>query len=105
MENSNLWRIDSSQLEGVTPNKALELIVQCFVHAQKETLMQGQQRLGLPPDIDTVTIMIKGYMMKAFGDICADYYNPKKQDLEKMVDMLSKQCASWNTPKEIIEHH
>lgn len=100
------WEIDQEQLADVTPQEARQLLVECFVAAQGETLARNSDvAQAQQPDTMDVRSMAEGTIKLAFANLGYDYEEPAPIALWTVMDYLAGQSKSWGTPPDIIMHH
>jgi len=99
------WVVPATDLVGLTPEKARELIVRCFLEAQKETFARARERLGQTPTEATLLASVEGAVRLAFRESGGDFDRPTAQSLEKVVEVLARKAGSWGTPEDVIHHH
>jgi hypothetical protein len=99
------WSIRPTNLVNLTEAKARDLIVQCFVEAQKETFYHARERLGASTDQESIQKSMATSIRMVFKEVGHDYEHPTLEGLEKVVERLAKAAQSWGTPDEIICHH
>jgi hypothetical protein len=99
------WSVSNNDLMFLTPEKARDLLIECFFTAQKETFAGVKEKTKkFVSDREIRTTVIAG-VRAVFKEIGADFEHPKKKDLAQVVDILSAKAKSWGTPAGIIEHH
>jgi len=93
----------------ITPIKARDAVVECFRLAHADILKdmdnyadkeQGNESLENLKKLN-VELLIK----KIFGEIGADYHNPKKEDIMKVCDELMKYASNFRKQDEIKKHY
>jgi hypothetical protein len=94
------WVCVPADLVGLTPERARDLIIECFSQAQHEALRQ----VG-GPDLDSVRAQASREVRDAFARTGGDFENPNKTGLERVVEALAEKARSASTPPEIIRHH
>jgi|SRR5208282_3149526 len=99
------WNVQPTDLVGLTPEKARDLITRCLLEAQKETFAENEQMLGHMPGEGELQTIVEGAVRLAFRETNQDYDNPTPQGLMKVVEVLARKSSSWGTPAAIIEHH
>ena len=99
------WVIEPGSLVDITPEKVRDLMVDCFVHAQSETVAQAKSRLGMNVDESSVEQPIQTRVRSAFKAVGGDYDLPTPSTLKAVVERLGAQSTSTGMPKSIVEHH
>jgi len=99
------WTPAEAELEGLTSERARDLIVTCFFEAQRETLARARMRMGRAPDLDTVRRDVETIVRSTFTESGFDYDAPTSPALVLVVTALAKKAQSWGTPKDIVLHH
>jgi hypothetical protein len=99
------WECKDSDLKDITPSKARDLIIQCFLEAQKETFARAKKSLGKEVSDSEILKSVKSAVKVTFEEVGGNFANPSKDDLGKAVQALARKAASWGTPADIIEHH
>jgi hypothetical protein len=105
MSPSNKWSVQPSELVGVTPESARDLITRCFFEEQKETFAQADINLGHSPNDADLQNMIVGAIRLAFRETGYDYEHPTKKALTSVIEVLARKVRAWQTPPEIVAHH
>lgn len=100
-------RIDLSheELRGLTVEGARDLVVRCFLEAQKETFERAASKLGTAPSDDRLRSIVEGAVRLAFRATHGDFNLPTRDALMLAVERLATQAAAMGTPPDIIEHH
>jgi len=100
------WKLPESQLVDLTPEKARDLVVECFYYAQHETFLRTKQKLGVTRlDETSLRASIVGAVRLAFDEIGGDYDHPTVASLRSAIAVLARKAESWGTPMDIIQHH
>ncbi|TLM76079.1 MAG: hypothetical protein FDZ70_06855 [Actinobacteria bacterium] len=102
-DHTDSWRVDEAALDGVTPLRARDLLVDCFFSAQNA----AHARTKHVPHSDisraevrkTVEVLIRA----KFRELGCDWEDPTAADLHKVALSLAVEAASWGTPPETIE--
>ncbi|MBO8130933.1 MAG: hypothetical protein H0Z29_05370 [Candidatus Marinimicrobia bacterium] len=100
-----LWNIPKKSLDDLTPVKLRDLILECFFHAQKETIAFTKQKLGQQPDDESIRSSVYNMVKMMFKRFNEDFDNPTKEGICKVVNEMAKISKAWGTPEHIIEHH
>jgi hypothetical protein len=99
------WSVGPVTLASITPEKARDLLVECFVTAQEETFRKTRQRLHMPTSQGELERAIAGVVRRAFTDCGHDFERPTVQALEDVADHLARQAAQFGTPGDVVQHH
>ncbi|MBU1087553.1 MAG: hypothetical protein KKD05_08590 [Candidatus Omnitrophica bacterium] len=105
MTDHKRWYLQGEDLKDLNPQKARDLIIKCFFEAQKETFKRAKQKFGKSSDDTDVSQRIISVVKLTFQQINADFDQPTKESLLKVIERLAAMSASWGTPEDIIEHH
>lgn len=99
------WTPTDAELEGLTVERARDLIVTCFFEAQKETLMRARTSSGRATDLAQVRRDVETIVRIVFKEHGVSFDKPTVETLNLVVMTLAKKAESWGTPREVIEHH
>jgi hypothetical protein len=100
------WTMSELELEGLTPLRARDLVVECFYYAQHETLARTRLRLGVGHlDEASIRASVTGAVRLAFKEAGGDYEHPTAGSLAGAIDVLARKAESWGTPEDIVRHH
>jgi hypothetical protein len=99
------WFLRPSQLVGLTPAKARDLIAQCFFESEKDTYAKSLRARGRELSYLEVRKLVDGTVRRAFEATGNNYHEPTKQALKDVVNVLMKKAAAWKTPADLIVHH
>lgn len=99
------WQPDRASLENLSPERARDLVVQCFFEAQRETIARAKVRLGVAATDESIHTSAQGSLRAAFRKTGGDFERPTKESLFAAVQDLVGASASMGTPPDIIEHH
>jgi len=99
------WCVAPSHLEQLDESKARDLVVECFLDAQRETFVRMKENVGITPDEASLRRSVKGAVRLAFVNTGGDFDNPTCQSLERAIGELAAKAAAWGTPGDIIAHH
>jgi len=100
------WKLPESQIVDLTPEKARDLMVECFYYAQHETFLRTKQKLGVTRlDEASLRASIVGAVRLAFDETGGDYDHPTAATLRTAITVLARKAESWGTPMDIIQHH
>lgn len=105
MEAAKKWFLPADALNDLTAVKARDLIVRCFLEAQKETIVAAGHNLGQQPTGEDLQNSVVGAVRLAFREIHGDYDEPTKNTLMQVVGVLARKSSTWGTPPDIIAHH
>ncbi|OGW25074.1 MAG: hypothetical protein A2X59_00320 [Nitrospirae bacterium GWC2_42_7] len=104
-ERFHRWCLQDKDLENLTPYKARDIMVTCFIEAQKETFARSKKDLGLSSDDRHLRDSIITAIKLVFKEVGGDYETPTKEALVKSMEVLGRRASSWGTPQDIIEYH
>ena len=104
MEDS-LWVVDLNGKTELTPVEVRNIIVKCFIEAQKETIKRAATKLGRSTSEETIAGSIQTLVKMSFKRVGANYDNPKQSDFTEVVGTLAKKARAMGTPQDIIDHH
>ncbi len=99
------WFCAHSDLVGLDPVRARDLIVECFFQAQHEAMTRSHESRGLDADPTTIRRDAEGAVRLAFKRTGGDYKHPDRASLERAVQSLAGSAETRGTPADIIEHH
>ncbi len=99
------WCIQDSDLEGVEPSAARDILIECFFEAQKETFARVKKDLGSRAEVEDVRRSVEQAVKLTFKEAGHDFANPTRRALEDVVQILARKAGSWGTPDDIIDHH
>ena len=99
------WTVSPRDLQGMSEERARDLIVRCFIEAQKETFQHARERLGASTDEGSIQKTMMTSVRMAFTEVGGDFDHPTPDSLQKVVEKLGRAAMSWGTPTEIIQHH
>jgi cation transport regulator ChaB len=100
------WTVPEREFRGLTPERARDLIAECFFQAQHETFERAKQRVGsADTDEKAIRAAVTGAIRVAFKESGGDYEKPTPASLARMVEVLVRKAGSWGTPDEIVAHH
>jgi hypothetical protein len=99
------WCISDADLQDLDPQKAREILVECFYEAQRETFARVKKQLGSRALEEDVRKSVVTAIKLAFKETGHSYEKPTRRALEDVVEMLANKAQSWGTPDDIIEHH
>ena len=103
---TSCWKVPPSELVELTPQRARDLVVECFYFAQHETLARVKQRMGAASvDDASVRANVLGAVRLAFKETGGDFDYPSVHSLHNVIDVLAKRAGSWGTPDDIVKHH
>lgn len=100
-----LQTFTDEDLLDLTPRRARDMMVKCFLNAQLETFKRAATRLGNQPSADQLERTVEGAVRLAFRSTKGDFENPTVESLGAAVMDLAAKAAAMGTPHDIIEHH
>lgn len=101
----SLWTIDSSQLVGITPGAARDLIIECFFEAQQATFARSRDQMGLENSPEKVRATILAAVRAVFKETGGTFDAPSRGALIEVAETLARKAAAWGTPEDIVRHH
>lgn len=99
------WVVSEAELIGIDVFKARELVVKCFLTAQKATFAQTKEQMGLPGDEKSLERSVLGAVRVAFKRAGGDFDQPTKHSILAACDSLATTAAAWGTPEDVVLHH
>jgi len=100
------WKLSESHLADLTPERARDLVVECFYFAQHETFARTKRKLGMTHlDEASLRASLVGAVRLAFEETGGDYEHPTAASLRSAIAVLARKAESWGTPRDIIQHH
>lgn len=99
------WEPSAEDLVDLTPVKARELLVRCFVEAQGEMLASAKRRMGVRDHADAIERTIRASIKSKFAGLGLDYENPTCEGIALVLDELAKQASAMGTPSHIVVRH
>jgi hypothetical protein len=99
------WFCSPSDLVDLTPQRARDLVVECFFQAQHETMERSNAAMGLDTDSDAIRMQAEGTVRMAFARTGGDFANPDRASLERAVESLLETASTYGTPADITRHH
>jgi hypothetical protein len=85
--------------------KARDLVIQCFMAAQRATFAETKEQAGLEVDEDALERSVVAAVRVAFRKAGGDFDNPTKASIMAAIDQLATTAAGWGTPEPIILYH
>ena len=98
------WECDPESLGAMTPAKVRDLMVKCFLEAQKETCHRTKQANGADTEEEIHRTVVAG-IRGPFKLVEGDYEVPSRETLMKVVESLARKAKLWGIPPDIIEYH
>ncbi|MCK5598316.1 hypothetical protein KAI78_01730 [bacterium] len=105
MEDNQRWAISDEDLVDLNPAKVVELMIQCFFAAQKETFRQAKDRLGFDTSDDKIMNSVRTIVKKNFKSIDVVPEEANLDDIIKVMENLAYEAKCFGTSDEIIHHH
>ncbi len=99
------WSCSPSDLAGLTPKRARDLVVECFFQAQHETMERSNVSMGLNADPEAIRMGAEGAVRMAFARTGGDFASPDKRGLQRAVESLLDTASTFGTPADITQHH
>ena len=102
------WVMPAEAVKSPTAEQARDLMIECFFHAQRETLARVKMTLSgkeqVPSD-DDLRRSIRMMLKLAMRESADDFDKPTVESLERLLAALRHKAAAWGTPDDIILHH
>lgn len=99
------WYCAPSDLVDLTPERARDLIVECFFQAQQETLERARAGVGLDTEPSVVRAQAENSVRLALENTGGDFDHPDKASLDRAVESLLQTARGMGTPADIMRHH
>ncbi|PKQ16527.1 MAG: hypothetical protein CVT67_03780 [Actinobacteria bacterium HGW-Actinobacteria-7] len=99
------WVVSEAELIELDAYKARDLVVKCFLTAQRITFAQTKETMGLPGDEKALERSVLGAVRVAFKRAGGDFDQPTKETIVGACDALASTAASWGTPESVVHHH
>jgi len=99
------WTPTDADLDGLTVERARDLIVKCFFEAQKETLARARAHSGRGQDVGAVHQDVEKIVRMVFKEHGLSFEQPTAESLGVVVTSLANKAESWGTPPDVVEHH
>ncbi len=99
------WCPDESQIIGLTRVQIRDLIIECFIVAQEETLNKLQEQYTFMKK-EEIPERVNQMVRDSFNTVNGNYENPSKTELEGVIDdLFNKATRGLKTPDSIAEMH
>ena len=101
-----IYGVDSSK--EVTPAMVKGAILECFSQAHSEVLelMEDYYKFSSKEEFEKMKKMNVEFVVKSkFEEVDADFENPKKEDLTRVIDKLAELAANFREPEAIKKHY
>lgn len=105
MKEFNRWSPSEEDQKDLNPGKARDIIIKCFLEAQKETFARAKEKLHMSVSDEELKKSVTAAVRMTFKECGGDFENPDRKCLEKVVEDLAGKAASWKTPEDVIERH
>jgi hypothetical protein len=100
------WMVPAHEFRSLSPERARDLIVECFFQAQHETFARAKQKVGSQAfDEPSIRSAVVGAVRVAIKEVGGDFDRPTADILAKMVEVLARKAEAWGTPPDVIAHH
>lgn len=99
------WFCIPSDLVDLTAQRARDMIVECFFHAQRETIERTRVATGLDTDLSAIRMQAEDAVRGAFTHTGGDFEKPDKASLERALESLLETAQGFGTPADILRHH
>jgi hypothetical protein len=101
-----IYGVDMSKR--ITPLMAKDAIIICFHKAHREALDELNNEGGFDSEADREgfeRIQTDLIVRSAFEDVNADFNNPTKEDIVRVLDGLAKLASRFRKPEIIKKHY
>ncbi len=96
------WEPRKEELVGLNVKQVRDLMIKCFIEAQKETMAKAKQHINVEMEItDAIMLMIK----RCFKQCNGDFENPTKEMLIRVIERLKSKAVAFGTPSDIVKKH
>jgi len=103
---TSCWKLTEDNLADLTPQRARDLVVECFYFAQHETLARTRMKLGAGHgDEASMRASVAMAVRLAFKEAGGDYERPTAVTLADAIAVLARKAEAWGTPEDIVRHH
>lgn len=100
-----VWRVEESDLVGLTPERARDLLIQCFYEAQADGHCPEGGAHSREVYEEEMRRTIMDVIRLSFEDLGLDYDRPTPECIDKVVECLRAIADQTGTPRRVIEHH
>lgn len=106
MKQIGCWKLPLETLHSPTARQARDLMIECFFHAQRETLARVKQTLAsrVPSD-EELHRDIRGMVRLAMKENGDEFESPTVNSLARLLGALRTKASAWGTPDDIVAHH
>ena len=95
------WCPDESQIIGLTRVQIRDLIIECFIVAQEETLNKLQEQYTFMKK-EEIPERVNQMVRDSFNTVNGNYENPSKTELEGVIDdLFNKATRGLKTPDSL----
>ncbi|MHA1868404.1 MAG: hypothetical protein ACTSXD_10215 [Candidatus Heimdallarchaeaceae archaeon] len=101
-----IYGVDIS--EKINPVMVRDTIIECFIKAHSEVLemMKEYHKFKSKEEFEQMKrIDVEGLVKSKFEEIGADFNNPSKKDLIKVIDKLVEYASNFRKPEIIKKHY
>lgn len=99
------WVATEAAKRDVDASVARDMLVECFLQAQKETLEHAKTSLGTTVDDDALRRTARGAVRNAINRSGGCYEDPDRDSIEGAMEVLAAKAKTWGTPDEVISRH
>lgn len=99
-----LWRVSEEELGDMSPVRARDLIIECFLRAQSHLIRPASEQYAGIRDRELRETMCAALRLR-FEDLGLDFDNPTADCIETISAELSREAEIWGTPPDVVGHH
>ncbi|KKR21916.1 MAG: hypothetical protein UT50_C0002G0007 [Candidatus Moranbacteria bacterium GW2011_GWA2_39_41] len=99
---------DVDLTDDVTPLEVRDAMIRCFVQAHAEVMqeMKEYHKFDSEEEFKKMEQMnVSALIRSIFGDIGADFDNPTKEDLAKVMNKLVDYAVNFRNPEIVKKHY
>ncbi len=105
MPSTPQWKLSESDLYGLTPLRVRDLMVDCFIEAQRDTFSKAGHVLHQDTEDSEVSGTISTVVRMKFSDLGLSWDQPTPSCLRKVADELAREARAYGTPDDVIAYH
>ncbi len=99
------WQPSDASLKNLDPIRARDLLIQCFLEAQRDAIRLAKQRLAVPDSDATMRASAEGSLRAAFRRTGGNFDVPTRESLRLAAEDLGKTSVALGAPPEVVDHH
>lgn len=96
------WLGSPSDLVGLDPMRAKNLVLECFVEAQHEAMIRDWEHRYQDKNPNLIRLEAQDALHDAFDRTGGDYDNPDKASLVRVSESLAETVGKSGTPRDIV---